>query len=162
MSRQAIVVVDFQNDYFPGGRYALLGIEQASANAVRVVANARGSGGLVIHVRHEFISSDASFFVPGTDGVNIHTSVAPREVEPVILKNFPNSFLKTELKQVLDDNGIEEVVIVGAMIHMCNRYALVVNRVHDANHDGLTSTTSSSVFPSPSSKCKRKRGQGIA
>jgi nicotinamidase-related amidase len=37
----------------------------------------------------------------------------------VILKNYPNSFLKTNLKELLDDNGIEEVTVVGAMSHMC-------------------------------------------
>ena len=35
------------------------------------------------------------------------------------MKNYPNSFLKSELKQVLDEKGVEELVIVGAMSHMC-------------------------------------------
>ena len=56
---------------------------------------------------------------PGTNGINIHESVAPKGDEPVILKNYPNSFLKTNLKELLDASDIEEVVVIGAMSHMC-------------------------------------------
>ena len=37
MSKRAVVVIDIQNDYFPDGKYELVGIEQAAANAARVV-----------------------------------------------------------------------------------------------------------------------------
>ena len=119
MSKRAIVVVDLQNDYLPSGKLALVDIEQAVINAARVIADARTRGDLVIHVRHEFIDPNAPFFQPGTDGVQIIDRMAPQAGEPVVLKNFPNSFLKTELKQILDDKGIEDVTIVGAMSHMC-------------------------------------------
>lgn len=119
MSKRAVVVVDLQNEYFPSGKLPLVGIEEAVANAVRVIAAARSNGDPVIHVRHEFPAADAPFFVPGTEGVQIHPAVAPIEGEPVILKNHPNSFLQTDLKQMLDMKGIEEVVVIGAMSHMC-------------------------------------------
>ena len=45
--------------------------------------------------------------------------MAPKGDQPVILKNYPNSFLKTNLKELLDSNDIEEVVVIGAMSHMC-------------------------------------------
>jgi nicotinamidase-related amidase len=51
--------------------------------------------------------------------VEIHPAVQPAEGEPVVVKNHPNSFRETELKQMLDEKGIEEVVVVGAMSHMC-------------------------------------------
>jgi nicotinamidase-related amidase len=38
---------------------------------------------------------------------------------PVVVKNFPNSFLKTNLKELLDQHGIKEVTVIGAMSHMC-------------------------------------------
>lgn len=37
----------------------------------------------------------------------------------LITKNFPNSFIGTDLKRVLDSNGIKDLLIVGAMTHMC-------------------------------------------
>ncbi|SIR32456.1 Nicotinamidase-related amidase [Paracoccus thiocyanatus] len=119
MSKRAIVVVDLQNDYFPGGKYELVGIDNAAANAARVIEAARERGDRVIHVQHIFPSQDAPFFTPDSEGTEINPVVAPREGETVVVKNYPNSFLKTELKDILDAEGVEEVVVVGAMSHMC-------------------------------------------
>ncbi len=119
MSKRAIVVVDIQNEYFPQGKFPLVNIEQAAANAAKVIAAARQKGDVVIHIRHEMPMPDAPIFVPGTDGVLINDAVKPDEGEAVIVKNYPNSFRETRLKQILDDEGVEEVVVVGAMSHMC-------------------------------------------
>ncbi|WP_411957516.1 cysteine hydrolase family protein [Paracoccus homiensis] len=119
MSKRAIVVVDIQNDYFPGGKYELVGIKTAAGNAARVIDSARAKGDRVIHIQHVFPSQDAPFFTPDSDGVGINPTVAPQSDETVIVKNHPNAFLNTDLKQVLDSDGITEVVIVGAMSHMC-------------------------------------------
>ena len=119
MSKRAVVVVDLQNEYLLTGKLPLVGIDQALENAARVIADARKNGDLIAHVRHEFPAPDAPFFKPGTDRVQIHSSVAPADGETVILKNYPNSFLKTNLKELLDNNGVEEVTVVGAMSHMC-------------------------------------------
>ena len=118
MSKRAIIVVDLQKDYLGTGRFALVGIDQAAANAAKVIEAARSAGDKVIHVRHEN-PVDAPFFVPGTDGAEIMPAVAPAEGELVITKNYPNSFRETGLKQALDEEGIKDVVVVGAMSHMC-------------------------------------------
>jgi nicotinamidase-related amidase len=119
MSKRAVVVIDIQNDYFPNGKYELVGIEKAAANAAKIIEDAREKGDRVIHVQHIFPSQDAPFFTPDSEGIEINAAVAPREGEAVVVKNFPNPFLKTDLKDILDKNGIEEVVVVGAMSHMC-------------------------------------------
>lgn len=119
MSKRAVIVVDIQNEYFSSGKLPLVNIEQAAAKAAQVIDAARQNKDLLVHVHHEFPDPNASLFTPGSDGVNIHESVAPESDEPVILKNYPNSFLKTNLKERLDANGIEEVVVIGAMSHMC-------------------------------------------
>ena len=119
MSKRAIVVVDLQNEYLATGKLPLVGIDAATANAVRVIADARAKGLPVLHVRHESASSDAPIFVPGSDGVQIMAAVAPVGDEPVIVKNHVNSFRDTDLKQQLEARGIEDVVVVGAMSHMC-------------------------------------------
>ena len=119
MNKRAIVVVDLQNEYLPSGKLALTGIHDALNNAARVIADARAKGIAVIHVRHEATKPDAPYFKAGTDAVQIHEAVAPAPGETVIVKNFPNSFLKTDLKQILDQQGIEEVTVIGAMSHMC-------------------------------------------
>lgn len=119
MSKRAVIAIDIQNDYFPSGKFTLAGIENAASAAGKVLAAAREKGDLVIHVRHEFADPAAPFFNPGTQGAEIHPSARPIEGETVITKNFVNAFRNTDLKSVLDRNGIESVVIVGAMSHMC-------------------------------------------
>jgi nicotinamidase-related amidase len=140
MPKRALVVIDLQNDYFPGGKWTLHGIEAAADNAARLLAAARACGDLVVHVRHEFPTAAAPFFTPGSAGAQIHPKARNLDGEPVILKHHVNAFRETELKGLLDRHGIEEVVICGAMSHMCvdaatraahdHGYCCVV--VHDA------------------------------
>jgi len=118
VSKRAIIVVDLQNEYLPSGKLPLVGIDAAAANAAKVIEAARSAGDKVIHIRHES-PADVPFFVPGTEGVEIIPAVAPAEGELVITKNYPNAFRETELKQTLDKEGIKDVVVVGAMSHMC-------------------------------------------
>lgn len=40
MSKRAVIVVDIQNEYFAAGKLPLVNIEQAAANAARVIAMA--------------------------------------------------------------------------------------------------------------------------
>jgi nicotinamidase-related amidase len=119
MSKRALVLIDVQNDYFPGGKWPLVGIESAADNAAKVLAAARAAGDLVVHVRHEFPAADAPFFAPGSKGAQIHTKVRGLAGEPTVLKHQVNSFRETELKAILDRHGIDELVICGAMSHMC-------------------------------------------
>ncbi len=119
MSKRAVVVVDIQNEYFPTGKMPLVGIADAAANAARVIEAARSKGDEVIYIRHETPSPDAPIFTPGSTGVEINSAVRPLEGESVILKHYPNAFRDTALKEMLDAKGIKDVVIVGAMSHMC-------------------------------------------
>ncbi|WP_118138710.1 cysteine hydrolase family protein [Oceanicella sp. SM1341] len=119
MSSTALIVIDIQNDYFPGGDWPLSGVEPAAANAARLIGKARGAGDLVVHVRHEFPTDAAPFFRPGTAGAAIHESVAPAPGEHVVLKQQINSYRDTDLKAHLDAHGVDSVVICGNMSHMC-------------------------------------------
>lgn len=138
MSKRAILVVDLQNEYWPSGNFALQGIETAAANAARVMAHGRAMGDLVVSIRHEM--PGGPIFVPGTDGARIHDTVLPQADEPVITKNFPNSFRNTGLKDLLDGHGVAEVIIIGAMSHMCvdattraaNDFGYKTVTIHDA------------------------------
>ena len=117
MSKRAILVVDFQNEYWPSGNFPLQGTEAAAANAARVMAHARDRGDLVVNIRHEI--PGGPIFAPGTEGARINEAVLPQGDEPVITKNFPNSFRETGLDDLLKQKDIEEVVVGGAMSHMC-------------------------------------------
>lgn len=119
MSSRALIIIDLQNDYFPGGRWTLHAVDRAAENAARLIQSARANEELVVHVRHEFPSDDAPFFVQGSDGARIHDKVLPADGEPVVLKNQVNSFRDTSLKEILDRHGVRDVTICGAMSHMC-------------------------------------------
>lgn len=119
MSKQALIVVDIQNDYFPQGKWPLAGAEAAADNAARLIEAFRQGADQVVHIRHEFTSDSAPFFTPGSEGAQLHPKVLNRADEPVVLKHFVNSFRETELQTVLDHHGIKHLVIVGSMSHMC-------------------------------------------
>jgi nicotinamidase-related amidase len=115
----ALVLVDIQNDYFPGGNMALDGMDAAAAKAARLLAGFRARGLPVLHVRHLSVRPGATFFVPGTPGAETHASVQPAAGEPIVEKNFPNSFRGTDLLERLRTAQADGVVIAGAMSHMC-------------------------------------------
>ncbi|MBC3365870.1 cysteine hydrolase family protein [Pseudomonas sp. SWRI154] len=119
MSKQALIVVDIQNDYFPQGKWPLVGVDAAADNAARLIEAFRQAAKQVVHIRHEFTSDEAPFFTPGSEGAQLHPKVLNRPDEPVVLKHFVNSFRETELQAILDQHGIEQVVVVGSMSHMC-------------------------------------------
>ncbi len=119
MGKRAVVVVDIQNEYFPSGKLPLVGIAEAAANAAKVIAAARAKGDEIIYIRHEAAAPDAPIFTPGSAGVEINSAVKPAQSEPVIVKHYPNAFRDTGLKPMLDAKGVSDVVIVGAMSHMC-------------------------------------------
>ncbi|WP_434672933.1 cysteine hydrolase family protein [Pseudomonas sp. R1-15] len=119
MSKQALIVVDIQNDYFPQGKWPLVGAETAADNAARLIEAFRQAGNQVVHIRHEFTSDEAPFFTPGSEGAQLHPKVLNRADEPVVLKHFVNSFRETELQAILEQHGIERLVVVGSMSHMC-------------------------------------------
>jgi len=140
MAKQALIVVDIQNDYFPQGKWPLVGADAAADNAARLIEAFRAAGDNVVHIRHEFTSHDAPFFTPGSEGAKLHPKVLNRDEEPVVLKHFVNSFRETELKSILDEQGIKELVVVGSMSHMCidgitraaNDLGYSVTVIHDA------------------------------
>jgi nicotinamidase-related amidase len=119
MDKTALILVDIQNDYFPGGKMALEGIDAASLNASRLLNRFREKNLPVFHVRHLAVQPNATFFLPDTPGSEIHRSVAPMPGETVVVKHFPNSFRETTLRQHLKDAGTSSVAVGGAMSHMC-------------------------------------------
>lgn len=119
MARQALIVIDIQNDYFAGGKWPLVGVEAAADNAARLIQAFRHRSAPVVHIRHEFGSDDAAFFTPGSVGAQLHAKVRNQGDEPVVLKHFVNAFRETELQAILQQREIEELVIVGNMSHMC-------------------------------------------
>jgi nicotinamidase-related amidase len=132
---RALLIIDIQRDYFPGGAYPLVEREAAAATARRVLDAFRGGGEPVIHLKHIWDAPDAAFMRPGTEGVEIHPLVAPADGEAVIEKEQPNGFVGTDLADQLKGRGIDELVVAGMMSSMC-----VDATVRAAVDQGLTAT----------------------
>ena len=97
----------------------LVGAVEAARNAARVQRHFREAGLPVIHVQHIALRKNATFFLPGTYGVEINEVVAPVGDENVITKHFPNSLRETNLQSVLAELAADELTVVGMMTHMC-------------------------------------------
>jgi nicotinamidase-related amidase len=113
----ALLLIDIQNDYFPGGKMELEGSDRAGETAGRLLKYFRDCHLPVIHIQHISTRPGATFFLPDTPGAEIHASVKPLDSETVVEKHFPNSFRETTLHSHL--NGIQRLVIAGMMTHMC-------------------------------------------
>ncbi|MBD3220609.1 isochorismatase family protein [bacterium] len=104
----ALVIIDIQEFYFPGGAAPLHEPGPAAANAGQVLARFRAEGRPVVHVQHA-----------AKQGQDSHAHVAPREGEPVIVKREVNAFHRTDLLATLRDLGADHLVLVGMQTHMC-------------------------------------------
>jgi len=119
ISKIVLIIVDLQSDYFQGGKWEFEGIEAASEKASALLMCFRGNRLPIVHVHHEFPTIDAPFFVPNSDGANVHSSVQDRDAESIVIKHQINSFRDTNLKAVLDNVAVDSLLICGAMSHMC-------------------------------------------
>jgi nicotinamidase-related amidase len=115
----ALLLIDIQNDYFPGGKMELEGSVEAGKQAKKILNLFREKDRPVVHIQHLSVRPGATFFLPGTEGVEIHTDVRPLPGEPIIQKHYPNSFRNTPLLDHLKEKEIDQVVIAGMMTHMC-------------------------------------------
>jgi nicotinamidase-related amidase len=115
----ALILVDIQNDYFPGGRMELEGSPESGIQANRLLNVFRHQNLPVIHIQHISTRAGATFFLPDTDGVEIHPLVKPIAGEFVFQKHFPNSFRETSLLKHLQQLNIKKLIITGMMTHMC-------------------------------------------
>ncbi|MBM9604903.1 cysteine hydrolase family protein [Desulfopila inferna] len=114
-----LVMIDLQNDYFPGGSMELVNIQQAAENAQQILRKFRSRNWPIIHIQHISTRPGAVFFLPDTTGAEINETVSPVKDEKIVKKNYPNSFRETGLLEQLRKTGKDTVVICGAMSHMC-------------------------------------------
>jgi nicotinamidase-related amidase len=117
--KTALLVIDIQKDYFPGGKYPLVKPLEAAQKAYMILQCFRESGNPHVHIQHISLEPDATFFISGDRGTDIHDSAAHFEGEPIVYKHEPNSFLNTNLLELLKSWETERVVITGMMTHMC-------------------------------------------
>ncbi|MDZ7695821.1 MAG: cysteine hydrolase family protein [Deltaproteobacteria bacterium] len=117
--KDALIIVDMQNDYFSGGRMELIGMETAAENVRELLAFYRTKQTDIFHIQHLSLRKEAGFFLPDTRGAKIHEALTPSPDETVVTKHYPNSFRETALLEILETDAIGQLTICGAMSHMC-------------------------------------------
>ncbi|MGE2736671.1 cysteine hydrolase family protein [Mycolicibacterium vaccae] len=116
LGESALVLIDCQNTY-TYGTLELDGVGAALDEAAALLDRARTAGVPVIHIQHD-AGPGSPYDITAEIGA-IHSSVAPRDGEPVVVKNFPNSFVQTELDELLKASDVSNLVLAGFMTHMC-------------------------------------------
>lgn len=116
LSESALVIVDAQNTYREG-IMQLTGVEPALEQCAQLLARARALQIPVLHIQHD-AGPGSPYDVQAPIGA-IADKVAPQAGEPVLVKNYPNAFVGTELDALLKARGVKNLVVVGFMTHMC-------------------------------------------
>ncbi len=116
--KQALIIIDIQNDYFDGGAMALYQVEEMLQQSNKLIAYAKSHDHPIYIIQH-IADENASFFVPKTEGVQLHPKLDVSNATSVIQKHYPNSFRETTLQYELEQKGISKLIVCGAMTHMC-------------------------------------------
>lgn len=111
-----LIMIDCQNTY-RHGVMRLEGVEAALKDAARLLTRARGVGIPVVHIMHD--AGEGSPYDVRAEIGQISGEVAPAAGEPVIVKNYPNSFVGTELDALLREAPGRDLILAGFMTHMC-------------------------------------------
>ncbi|KNC12674.1 cysteine hydrolase [Pantoea sp. RIT-PI-b] len=114
----AVIVIDIQNEYFPGGKMPIPDGMQALKNSKRIVEFAHKNKMPVFFVQH-LGDADGPLFAKGSRFAEFHKDLQPAKGDRVISKATPSSFVGTDLQKQLDSLGIKQLIITGLMTHMC-------------------------------------------
>lgn len=116
--KEALLIIDVQNDYFPGGANELVHPLEAEKRIQELIADSRRKGRPVIYIQH-FNPPDDTFFLEGTKGAEISERIRPEKGDRIIVKRYPNSFLETGLDACLKSLQVDTLLVCGMMTHMC-------------------------------------------
>jgi nicotinamidase/pyrazinamidase len=149
---EALIIVDFQNDFTPGGALAVSGGDEIAQRVNELAADGRFD--LVVATRDWHPADHGSFAdqggpwpvhcVQGTEGAELHPAVDREKVQVIVDKGQDpgtegySGFEATDLDQLLRDRGIDKVTIVGLATDYC-----VKNTALDALRGGFEVTVDS-------------------
>lgn len=113
----ALLVIDFQNEYF-SGRMPIPDGLAALRNTQRLVAHADRAGMPVFHIQH-VTPAGSPIFAEDGDTVPFHSELQPSPHHAVVKKSQVSAFQGTDLDQRLKAAGIKTLIVSGLMTHMC-------------------------------------------
>jgi nicotinamidase/pyrazinamidase len=151
---KALLIVDFQNDFTPGGALAVPGGDRIADRINQLAAS--GQFDLVVATRDWHPRDHGSFeenggpwpvhCVQGTEGAKLHPALDRSKIDLVIDKGQDSAtegysgFEATDLAELLREYDVDEVLVVGLATDYC-----VKNTALDALREGFTVTVDSSA-----------------
>jgi nicotinamidase/pyrazinamidase len=151
---RALVIVDFQNDFCPGGALAVPDGDAIAGRLNELAAS--GEYDVIVATRDWHPPDHGSFAehggpwpvhcVAGTAGAELHHALDPTPIDAVIDKGRRrdtegySGFEGTPLAQLLHDRGVDHVTVVGLATDYC-----VKNTALDALREGFAVTVDSSA-----------------
>jgi nicotinamidase-related amidase len=141
---KALLLIDLQNDYFPGGAFPLWNTEETLNNIENAINKANAQNIPIIHIQHVANSElgIAPFFNKGTEGVNIHPRIlelAPNA--PIVVKEYADSFVNTTLEETLSSMNVTELLICGMMTQNCVTHTAISKSAEKYDVSILTDCT---------------------
>lgn len=119
---KALLLIDLQNDYFPGGAFGLWNTDDVLDAVEAAIAKALENDVAIIHIQHiaDPAAGIAPFFNAGTMGARIHKRVREAAPDaPVVVKHYADSFHETTLAEELGKVGATELLVAGMMTQNC-------------------------------------------
>lgn len=143
---EALLIIDFQNDFCPGGALAVAGGDEIAVRINELAASGRYD--LVVATRDWHPADHGSFAEQGgpwpvhcvqdTEGAQLYPSLDRSAIDAIVDKGSDPStegysgFEGTNLAELLRDRGIDRVTVVGLATDYC-----VKNTALDALREGF-------------------------
>ncbi|KAF4446836.1 putative amidases related to nicotinamidase [Fusarium austroafricanum] len=112
-SDSVLIIIDAQNEYAEG-MLQVANVTESRKAIASLLEKYRAANGSIVHVVHD-TPEGAPVFTPGTKLAEEFEELKPKDGETLIHKNFPGSFTKTDLQEVLNKTGKKKVVLTGYM-----------------------------------------------
>ena len=117
--KRALLVIDVQNEYFPGGALPVTHPAASLARITDAMDGAAEAGVPIVIIQHGTENPEAKAFLKGSRGWRVKGEVEVRKRAVVIEKTLPGSFTGTKLEAWMKENGVDTVTISGYMTQLC-------------------------------------------
>lgn len=115
-SNKALIVIDVQNGMFLDSDPVFKG-DALLSRIQELISKARTQNIPIFYVQHT--EGEGEVLEQGKFGWFIHPSISPNDLDTVIQKHTPDSFHQTALKQELNHQNIDEIIITGIQTDIC-------------------------------------------
>lgn len=118
--RRALLVIDVQNEYVSGGLRIEYPPVDASLSAIGAAMDHASRSGVPVVVVRNGAPASSPLFAEGSQGWQLHETVARRPRDHLVEKVLPSALARTDLREWLVQRGVDTLTIVGYMTHNCD------------------------------------------